>query len=82
MDLQHPCTLIWDGSQTEVCAPQWTSCWTKENCDSLKTDSSTDFVVEEEESSDVDPKSNFNINSLYLPMFLLTLYLNVNTSHN
>ena len=80
MDLQHPCTVIWDGTQTEVCAPQWTSCWTKEKCDSQKTDSSAS--IEEEESSDVEPKSNFNIDSLYLPMFLLTLYLNVNTSHH
>ena len=77
MDLQHPCALIWDGTQTEVCSPQWTSCWTTENCNSQKTDS-----VDEKENPDVGPKSSFNIDSLYLPMFLLTLYLNVNTSHH
>ena len=82
MDLQHPCTLIWDGSQTEVCAAQWTSCWTEEKCNNQKPQNEQAVIetpVDEEVKTDeVDPKSSFNVDSLYLPMFILMLYLNNN----
>ena len=77
MDLQHPCTLIWDGTKTEVCAPQWSSCWTKEKCNNEKPkkDDTVDTQVDENEDN-IDPKSSFNIDSLYLPLFIITLYMN------
>ena len=77
MDLQHPCTLIWDGTKTEVCASQWSSCWTEEKCNSVKPKKEeTQVKTQVDENGNVDPKSSFNIDSLYLPLFIITLYLN------
>ena len=83
MDVQHPCVRILQGKEKKVCKQNWDSCWTMDKCVEI------DISIDEVEIGPKfpiykiknNPKSNFNINTLYLPMFLFAFYLNVNSSN-